>query len=602
MAVFLLIWLHLAAIALGTGVKGENADRDERYYKLQDAILIRYGGKKDEKNIPLALQLFEELLDGPEDQITVQCWVEIGKIHLFWAKRKLFWKYRDYRKAYKNFQLASNHGSGEADFYISFMHILDIPSFKKRNHQMAINYLRNAVTRNYAPAVMAVAYRNLYGIGIKRNLSRAIELYKIALKDTSKQLEVLTYLSPLEELQLSAKSLEPFRTPSAKKTLEQKKMRDDALKYWREKAKEGDGLAMYEVCKLLEDEPDSSDELASLYEKASQQGVVAATRDMGLCYMNGIGVPRNGKKAVEYLQKAVDYGDREAATHLGYLYYTGMGRTKDSNEIKKDYDKALTYLSMAAAYEIPEAMYLVGEILSTKGKAASAAQEEELMKSAFRMYRMAGDYGFIQALLKEAEMLEHGIGTEKNLLQAALNYKQVVEAPFTVNTITDSFFAYIDSDYAGCYLYNILGSFTGIQVTQYNLGVLHLERRGLNVVDNSRQLVIISLKRCLMQGSVLAHYLMGRLAEEGGREGLATEMYKKGFEDGDLECLEPLAYLFSKTRENRYKALRLLQHKAYRMSLDQNEKGLFENIADQVNKLKTWCYIHILQKANELDP
>lgn len=54
----------------------------------------------------------------------------------------------------------------------------------------------------------------------------------------------------------------------------------------------------------------------SVLEKAHENGSIEATRLLGLCYKNGIGVKKNRSKAKAFLKEAANKGDEDAATEL----------------------------------------------------------------------------------------------------------------------------------------------------------------------------------------------------------------------------------------------------------------------------------------------
>jgi TPR repeat protein len=62
---------------------------------------------------------------------------------------------------------------------------------------------------------------------------------------------------------------------------------------------------------------------------------------LGVAYQLGLGVERNGPKAVELLLKATELGDGTAAHNLGTIYVTGMpGIEANKEQSKKFYRKA----------------------------------------------------------------------------------------------------------------------------------------------------------------------------------------------------------------------------------------------------------------------
>lgn len=86
---------------------------------------------------------------------------------------------------------------------------------------------------------------------------------------------------------------------------------------------------------------------------ASSEGYVPAIKEIGLCYLYGIGLKQNISKAIKYFKKSKD--DAEAQYELAKLYYFGYG-LKQSNEksqryliksVKQDYCPAINLMALA---------------------------------------------------------------------------------------------------------------------------------------------------------------------------------------------------------------------------------------------------------------
>lgn len=216
------------------------------------------------------------------------------------------------------------------------------------------------------------------------------------------------------------------------------------------------------------------------------------------------------------------------------------------------------------------------------------------------MYRAAADYGLMQALARETEMLEKGIGVRQNMLQAALNYKRLAEESFAITTIKDGFYTYTEKDYVSCFLHNALAAFAGVQAAQFNMGQLALKGKGVNAVANSNNMVNAALTQCYRQGDARALYSLGRLAEESGRSKVAADLYTKGFKGGDFRCLDPLASILGKDNDTLDKAIALLQHKQYRTAFDNAEDDTRTEIAKTFDKWRTWRRIYTLKAKRAL--
>jgi len=69
--------------------------------------------------------------------------------------------------------------------------------------------------------------------------------------------------------------------------------------------------------------------LRGMLRKAAEQGDPEAQFCLGVVYMNGQGVPKDEKRAVEWYRRAAEQGLSEAQLNLGNMYADGRGVAKD---------------------------------------------------------------------------------------------------------------------------------------------------------------------------------------------------------------------------------------------------------------------------------
>ncbi|MFA9196804.1 MAG: SEL1-like repeat protein [Aliarcobacter sp.] len=130
-------------------------------------------------------------------------------------------------------------------------------------------------------------------------------------------------------------------------------------------ADQGNSGAAYAFGRILTN-PNSVEYKAYLdYEKgikylnlAAAKGELLAIHRLGSLYLNGCGVEKNLKKAVELYEEAADKGDMSSAGTLGKMYLYG-------ENMKRDYAKAYKYLSRVEdASSIDDGNDLTGSITS----------------------------------------------------------------------------------------------------------------------------------------------------------------------------------------------------------------------------------------------
>lgn len=124
-----------------------------------------------------------------------------------------------------------------------------------------------------------------------------------------------------------------------------------------------------EVCLSAADNPERVDKntLDDLFESAGQ-GYTKAQYALGVIYLYGNEyVSKDVGKAVKWLTKAADDGERRAQTMLGELYL-------DGDEVRKDYYKAGVYLEKAAAKGHAHSQFLIG-MMYASGMGRKADEE-----------------------------------------------------------------------------------------------------------------------------------------------------------------------------------------------------------------------------------
>ena len=76
------------------------------------------------------------------------------------------------------------------------------------------------------------------------------------------------------------------------------------------------------------------------YRKAAEQGHADAQFNLGCCYDNGSGIPKDPGKAVYWFRKAAKQGHAGAQLLLGACYYNGFGVPKDPKQAVEWFRKA----------------------------------------------------------------------------------------------------------------------------------------------------------------------------------------------------------------------------------------------------------------------
>ena len=134
------------------------------------------------------------------------------------------------------------------------------------------------------------------------------------------------------------------------------------------------------------------------YRKAADQGLAQAQNNLGLCYYNGEGVPKDFKQAVYWWKKAADQGYAIAQFNLGNRYAYGEG-------VPNDFKQAVYWYRKAADQGLAEAQFNLGFCYENGVGVAKNLVE------ALKWYRKAADQGKAKAKTR-AERIEAELKAE----------------------------------------------------------------------------------------------------------------------------------------------------------------------------------------------
>lgn len=312
-------------------------------------------------------------------------------------------------KAYEHFKQSADAGNEDGQYYIGYMIEHDlIKGFNPVNKlDEAVKYYKNAAARNQTDALTDLAFLYENGLVGEPNYLRAQELYKTAI-----ELKNARAMNNLASMYL--KDVVPNVSKS--------QLEKDAF---------------------------------DLYERSADLGYVKGLTNLGICYLKGIGVPKdsvNAKKLFkeasiqkdpdamfyiayfklkgatmnvndeEYFEAAdqlryvvsVDKTNSDAYYYLGYLYENGFG-------VDQDYKTASFYYSKAVALSNDtnaKAMYKLGNMIYT-GKVGYNDN-----KRAYKLYAKAAELGDKDAIYILGVIQEQGLNGEQNVEAAVKLYEQ----------------------------------------------------------------------------------------------------------------------------------------------------------------------------------
>ena len=178
----------------------------------------------------------------------------------------------------------------------------------------------------------------------------------------------------------------------------------------------------------------------------AEKGDASAMFNLGTFYEQGIGVPRNYSKALEWYQKSADHGLAEGYYNLGVCYEIGMGDKADPQKSAENYHKSadlgfaqgmfimanlygtgfgvqqsdtnsLELLEKAAQTGHSSAMNAIG-VVFTNGSLGQGQDE----KKALEWFQRAADAGSLEAVKNIAVIYRNGLGVKADPFTALVWY------------------------------------------------------------------------------------------------------------------------------------------------------------------------------------
>jgi TPR repeat protein len=180
----------------------------------------------------------------------------------------------------------------------------------------------------------------------------------------------------------------------------------EAAEYrFAEFAKSGDPVALYFLGVCREQLGDAKGAF-DYYSRAAGNGCVLAQCQLGICYIDGIGVSKDSAAALRWLLPAAELGLPQAADALGRMYF-------DGDVLPKDDALALRWTRIAALRGWPHAQHRLA-VLYQLGR--GIAQNDS---SAAEWFEKSAQLGYLPAQLQLAQCYADGIGVVRSDEDAA---------------------------------------------------------------------------------------------------------------------------------------------------------------------------------------
>ena len=145
---------------------------------------------------------------------------------------------------------------------------------------------------------------------------------------------------------------------------------------------------------------------ASMWQQDAEAGDPAAQRNLGLLYLNGLGVPRSASRAADWFRRAADQSFAPAAANLADLYLKGSG-------VPRDLGLAADYLTQAAEAGHAESQHNLA-VLHEHGVGVPKDVD-----TAIQWYRKAASRGFEKSRTRLAARAPEAPATDPDAAETA---------------------------------------------------------------------------------------------------------------------------------------------------------------------------------------
>ena len=132
---------------------------------------------------------------------------------------------------------------------------------------------------------------------------------------------------------------------------------------------------------------------------------------VGLCFLNGKGVPKDEPRAFECFKKSADLGNHDAMNHLAECYRNGTG-------VAQDEDLVITWYQRSAELGNSDAMTELGDCYC----------ERHDDRQGFEWFKRSADLGNPDAMINLAQCYHRACGVAKDEDLAVTWYQKAIDA------------------------------------------------------------------------------------------------------------------------------------------------------------------------------
>ncbi|KAL8902442.1 MAG: hypothetical protein Q9207_004717 [Kuettlingeria erythrocarpa] len=189
---------------------------------------------------------------------------------------------------------------------------------------------------------------------------------------------------------------------------------------------------------------------------------------LGRMSLRGEGMEQSFEKALVWFKRGLANGDALCQYELGLMYLNGLG-------VRKDPVVAADYFKEAANQDMASAQTYLGQLFLDQGDISTAT----------RYFDLAARHGHIEAFYHLAEISNHGIGRERSCGVATAYYKLVAEKAETLHSsFIEANNAYDDGDIETALIDYMLAAEQGYEAAQANVAYILDDHKSILSLDS----------------------------------------------------------------------------------------------------------------------
>lgn len=378
---------------------------------------------------------------------------------------------KNYKKAFTRYQqLASLDGNSSAQHMIGFMYSTGFGGAVEQDQARALLYHTFAAENDNLRSEMTLAFRYHTGIGVSANCDIAVRHYKNV---ADKAIAWLTSGPPggmawvSDSYRLSDDDGGVYGEGASFSSSGENRNKyevqsdayaalDDVLEYLDLMSRKGDFKATFGLGRIHYDGQKGLPRnlknakwyfmrVAKLYwqrdgriiesDKPGLEKIATkAAGYLGKMFLRGEGVEQSFDKAQIWFQRGIKSGDAGSQWGMGLMFLEGLG-------VPKNPIRATEYFKAAADQNYAPAQVNLGAMYLDQGTPSD-------IQVASRYFELAARYGNLEAYYFLAELMNQGIGRDRNCGLASVYYKNIAErVEPLLSSFTEANAAFTNGDY-----------------------------------------------------------------------------------------------------------------------------------------------------------